>query len=475
MQPMPDALLPVILAGGSGTRLWPLSREHYPKQFLNLAGERTMLQQTLLRLEALAPAPPLLVCNHAHRFLVAEQCRRIGVKPAAILLEPAPRNTAPAVALAAFHACRDGADPLLLVLPADHLIGSAEAFAAAVRCAAPHAADGRLATFGIVPTGAETGYGYIRGGAALGDSVREVAAFVEKPVRAAAERYLADGGYFWNSGIFLFRASAYLAELEVFRPRMHRSCAAAAEQEHADLDFIRPGAAFADCPSESVDYAVMEHTDRAIVAAADMGWSDLGSWRAVAEALPRDADGNAARGDVIAVDTRNSLLRGGDRLLAALGLDGVVVVDTDDAVLVADRARAQDVKRIVEQLRAADRDEHRMHATVYRPWGSAQTFKRGPGFLVKRITVNPGESLSLQMHHHRAEHWVVICGTAEVVRGDECFVLEADASTYIPVGVRHRLANPGTAPLEIIEVQVGDYLSEDDIVRFEDRYGRAQE
>ena len=470
---MDSQLQPVVLAGGSGTRLWPLSRELYPKQFLNLIGDETMLQQALGRLQGLARHPPVVVCNEEHRFVVAEQCRVAGVAPDAILLEPAPRNTAPAVALAALRHLRRGDDPLLLVLAADAHIADVDAFHAAVRVAVPCAAEGRLVVFGATPTRPETGYGYIRCDAAGPERVAEVAAFTEKPSRRVAEQYLAAGGYYWNCGMFLFRASAYMDELRRFRPDIATACEAAIAGLTQDLSFSRPDDTFLDCPSESVDYAVMERTRRAVVVATDMGWTDVGSWDALADIVPRDSHGNAVRGDIVALDTRDSYLSADDRLLTTLGMDGVVVVETSDAVLVADRKRAQDVKGLVDALRRESRPELQLHTTAYRPWGHAETFKKGPGFAVKRLTVFPGESLSLQMHRHRAEHWVVVHGEAEVVRGDERFRLHADESTYIPVGTRHRLANPGEAPLVVIEVQVGDELSEDDIVRFDDRYGRV--
>lgn len=466
-------LQPVILAGGSGTRLWPLSRELHPKQFQTLIGDRTMLQHTLARLEGISREPPVIVCNEEHRFVVAEQCRTYGVTPAAIVLEPVPRSTAPAVALAAFQAQGRGEDPLLLVLAADAHIADVEAFEAAVRRAVSPAERGRLVVFGAEPARAETGYGYIRRGQAGDNGVAEVAAFTEKPSRPVAERYLAEGGYLWNCGMFLFRASTYLGELQSFRPEIANACEASVAGASTDLSFSRPGKAFVDCPAESVDYAVMERTRKAVVVATDMGWTDVGSWDALADISPRDPSGNAVRGDVIALGTRDSYLLAGERLVAALGLEGVVVVETSDAVLVADRKRAQDVKDLVDAMQGASRTEQRQHTTSYRPWGHAEIIKEGPGFLVKRIAVTPGESLSLQLHHHRAEHWVVVRGEADVVRGDERFRLQADESTYIPVGTRHRLANPGPGPLEIVEVWVGDALSEDDIVRFDDRYGRV--
>lgn len=463
--------LPVILAGGAGTRLWPLSRELYPKQFLRLVGDKTMLQHALAMLADLPHRPPAIVCNHDHRFIVAEQCRQQGVEPGVVVLEPVPRNTAPALALAALPAERDD-DPVLLALPADGYIGDVPSFHAAVERALPFAQDGGIVTFGIVPQRPETGYGYIRAGAEAGNGVARVAGFTEKPSPATAAQYLADGGYYWNSGMFMVRASVYLRELHTFRPRIHAACVAAVDAQRKDLDFLRPGDAFQDCPAESIDYAVMENTARAFVVPAQLDWTDLGSWQALAETLHADADRNTISGDVVAIDTRNSHVVGRDRLVATLGLDGMVVVETPDAVLVAAKDRAQEIKELVARLRADARYELREHTTSYRPWGHSETFKESDGFLVKRITVAPGESLSLQMHHHRAEHWVVIRGEAHVQRGEETFVINADESTYIPAGTRHRLTNRGTEPLDVIEVQVGDYLAEDDIVRFDDNYGR---
>ena len=470
---MVDAFLPVILAGGAGTRLWPLSRELYPKQFLRLVGEATMLQHTFARLDGLDGAEPVVVCNHEHRFIVAEQSRQAGVQPGAIILEPAARNTAPALALAALRAVREG-DPVLLALPADAYVGAVDAFHAAARRAIEYAGRGAIATFGVVPTRPETGYGYIRAGRPLAEceGVFEVEAFIEKPAREAAEGYLAAGSYFWNSGMFAVRASIYLEELGKFRPEIHAACRAAVAAEREDLDFLRPGGAFRDSPSDSIDYAVMERTQRAVVVPAEMDWTDLGSWNALSAVLEQDADGNTVEGDVIAVGTRDSHLAASDRLVAVAGMDRVVVVETADAVLVAAKDRVQEVKAVVEELRRRSRSEHHTQATVYRPWGRAETFKAGDGFLVKRIIVAPGEALSLQMHRHRAEHWVVLRGEATVQRGDEQFVVAADESTYIPLGERHRLSNRGSTPLEVIEVQVGTLLSEDDIVRFDDRYGR---
>jgi mannose-1-phosphate guanylyltransferase/mannose-6-phosphate isomerase len=467
-------MIPVILSGGSGTRLWPLSREAYPKQFLPLVGKDTMLQATWQRIAPLASAAPMVVANEEHRFMVAEQLRQVGCVPSAILLEPVGRNTAPAIAVAALQAMREGADPLLLVLPSDHVIADATAFQAAVRQAEPAASQGRLVTFGIVPSAPETGYGYIRAGAALADGVRAVAQFVEKPDEATARGYVASGEYFWNSGMFLFRASVYLAELARQQPAMLAACRAALEGASRDADFVRlDKAAFAACPSDSIDYAVMEHTDAAAVLPIEVGWNDLGSWSALWEVAEQDGNGNAHHGDVLAQDCRNTLAWGHGRLLALLGLENVVVVDTADAVLVAHKDRVQDVKGIVGKLKAEGRSEPTSHRKVYRPWGSYDSIDVGGRFQVKRITVKPGASLSLQMHHHRAEHWIIVSGTGRITRGEEVFTLAENQSTYIPLGVKHRLENPGRLPLELIEVQSGSYLGEDDIVRFEDVYGRG--
>ena len=467
-------MIPVILSGGSGTRLWPLSREAYPKQFLPLVGEHTMLQATWERIAPLASAAPMVVANEEHRFMVAEQLRQVGCVPSAILLEPVGRNTAPAIAVAALQAMREGTDPLLLVLPSDHVISDAPAFQAAVRQAEPAASQGRLVTFGIVPSGPETGYGYIRAGAALADGVRAVAQFVEKPDEATAKAYVDSGEYFWNSGMFLFRASVFLAELERQQGAMLAACRAALEGASRDADFVRlDKAAFAACPSDSIDYAVMEHTDAAAVLPIEVGWNDLGSWSALWEVAEQDGNGNAHHGDVLAQDCRNTLAWGDGRLLALLGLENVVVVDTADAVLVAHKDRVQDVKGIVGRLKAAGRNEPTSHRKVYRPWGSYDSIDVGGRFQVKRITVKPGASLSLQMHHHRAEHWIIVSGTGRITRGEEVFTLAENQSTYIPLGVKHRLENPGRLPLELIEVQSGSYLGEDDIVRFEDVYGRG--
>jgi len=468
-------LIPVILSGGAGTRLWPLSRELYPKQLLALAAKDTMLQETVKRLAGLPTAPPVIVCNEAHRFLVAEQVRQLGVQPGAIVLEPAGRNTAPAIALgahAALEAGGEGADPVLLVLPADHVIRDVAAFQAAAHLALEAAERGELVTFGIVPRAPETGYGYIQRGAAVGGSFR-IARFVEKPTLERAQGFLASGEYYWNSGMFVFKARRYLEELERLAPQMARSCRAAFERASADLDFTRIDAAsFASCPSDSIDYAVMEKVSDALVVPLDAGWSDVGSWSALHEACDADAAGNVARGDVLAEDCRGCFLYSESRLVAAVGLEDHVVVETKDAVLVAPRGRVQGVKKLVGRLKALGRYEHSLHREVYRPWGSYDSVENGQRFQVKRLKVKPGATLSLQMHHHRAEHWIVVSGTARITRGDEVFLLEENQSTYIPIGVRHRIENPGKIPLHIIEVQSGSYLGEDDIVRLEDRYGR---
>lgn len=488
---------PVILSGGSGTRLWPLSREQFPKQLLPLLGESTLLQETVLRLDALAAPemadvreadgdirPPVVVCNEQHRFLVAEQLRQLDRVPEALILEPAGRNTAPALTLAALVAEAGGTDPLLLVMPADHVLTDVMGFARAVGLAVPHARDGTLVTFGIVPTGAETGYGYIRRGApvASGSEVCYLDAFVEKPDTQSAERYVSSREFYWNSGMFLLRCSVWLQAIERLAPDILTACRSAVAGGAEDGDFFRLDAgAFERCPSNSIDYAVMEKITgnadpgglRTAVVPLNAGWSDVGAWSSLWEVSSADAEGNVVRGDVYAHETRSSLLLAEHRLVAAVGLENVIVVETADAVLVARRDRAQDVRRIVERLKSQGRGECESHRKVYRPWGSYEGLDAGGRFQVKRIIVKPGASLSLQMHHHRAEHWVVVRGTARVVRDDEEILLTENQSTYIPLGVRHRLGNPGILPLEIIEVQSGSYLGEDDIVRFEDAYGRS--
>jgi mannose-1-phosphate guanylyltransferase/mannose-6-phosphate isomerase len=472
-------LIPVILSGGAGTRLWPLSREHYPKQFLPLVSERTMIQDTALRSVGLPDVgAPIVVCNEAHRFLVAEQLRQIGIEPRSILLEPAGRNTAPAVAIAALaaiasaRACGDSGDPLLLVLPADHVLEDLAAFKRAVDTAIPAAREGRFVTFGVVPTHPETGYGYIRRGAGDG-AVRPVAEFVEKPDEARAKTFVESGNYFWNSGMFLLPAQGYLDELGELDPQMIAACRKAFEAAQHDLDFIRlDRAAFEACRSDSIDYALMEKTDRAAVVSLSAGWSDVGSWASLQDVLPSDAAGNVTRGDVMAEDVRNCLLYSTERLVAAVGLEGHVVIETKDAVMVAPKNRVQDVKLLVEKMRKAGRGEAGLHREVFRPWGSYDSVDAGPRFQVKRLTVKPGATLSLQKHQHRAEHWVVVKGTARITRDEDVFLLSENESTFIPVGAVHRIENPGTEPLQIIEVQSGGYLGEDDIIRLDDNYGR---
>jgi len=473
-------LTPVILSGGAGTRLWPLSRELYPKQLLVLLGKRTMIQQTALRLGGLSAAAPVIVCNEAHRFLVAEQLRQLSLAPKAIVLEPFGRNTAPAIALAALATLQanGGEDSVLLVLPADHVIRDVPAFHNAVQVALPAAREGHLVTLGVVPQSAETGYGYIRReGGRLAESgsggVHRIAQFVEKPNLERARQFVESGEYYWNSGMFMFGARRYLEELQRLAPQIADVCREAFEKAKGDLDFTRVDPkTFESCPSDSIDYAVMEKTSDAVVVPLDAGWSDVGSWAALHDASPLDSDGNVARGDVLVEDSEGCYLYAESRLVAAVGLKDHVVIETKDAVLVAPKNRVQDVKKLVGRLKEQGRYEHSLHREVFRPWGSYDSIENGERFQVKRLKVNPGATLSLQMHHHRAEHWVVVSGTARIVRGDEEFLLEENQSTYIPIGVKHRIENPGKIPLQIIEVQSGSYLGEDDIVRFEDRYGR---
>jgi mannose-1-phosphate guanylyltransferase/mannose-6-phosphate isomerase len=472
-------LTPVILSGGAGTRLWPLSRELYPKQLLALTGERTMLQQTALRLEGLQATAPVVVCNEAHRFLVAEQLRQINIEPRALVLEPFGRNTAPAIALAALAAVKAGgadADPVLLVLPADHVIRDVPTFQKAVKIALPAAEQGKLVTFGVVPNAPETGYGYIQRvevSTGPAEGVHRIARFVEKPDADRAAQFVRSGEYYWNSGMFMFRARRYLQELEKLAPEIAKVCASAFGSAKSDLDFTRiEPKAFEHCPSDSIDYAVMEKTADAVVVPLDAGWSDVGSWAALHAACESDNKGNVARGDVISEDSGGCYLYSESRLVAVVGLQDHVVIETKDAVLVAPKERVQDVKKLVYRLKEQGRYEHSLHREVFRPWGSYDSIENGPRFQVKRLKVKPGAVLSLQMHHHRAEHWIVVSGTARITRGDEVFLLEENQSTYIPIGVRHRIENPGKIPVHIIEVQSGSYLGEDDIVRFEDRYGR---
>ncbi|MCP9790107.1 mannose-1-phosphate guanylyltransferase/mannose-6-phosphate isomerase [Cyanobium sp. Maggiore-St4-Cus] len=474
-----SALVPVILCGGTGTRLWPLSRASYPKQYWPLAstGEDTLLQQTQQRLAGLPGlGAPLLICNEDHRFIVAEQLRQIGVEPQAILLEPVGRNTAPAVAVAALQATAHGEDPLLLVLAADHVIRDAATFRATVTAGMAAAEAGQLVTFGIVPTAPETGYGYIEAAQSLlgANEPVPIARFVEKPDRATAEQFLATGRFTWNSGMFLFKASAILAELERLAPEVVSACRSSLEHDSADLDFLRlEREAFASCPSVALDVAVMERTDRGAVLPLEAGWSDVGSWSALWETADQDSDGNVLRGRVISEGSSNCYLRSEHRLVVGLGVEDLVVVETDDVVLVAHRDRAQEVKAIVGRLEREGAPESKAHRKIYRPWGSYDGVTEGERWQVKRIVVNPGASLSLQMHHHRAEHWIVVQGTAVVEKDGGRELVGENQSTYIPLGCRHRLSNPGKIPVELIEVQSGPYLGEDDIVRFEDRYGRS--
>lgn len=468
-------LHPVVLSGGSGTRLWPLSRQNQPKQFLSLIGDRSLFQETILRASKLPGVqPPVTVCSEDHRFMVGEQLQEIGVASGGILLEPVARNTAPAIALAALHLVARDPDATMLVMPADHLIEDEAAFREAVAQAAHLGEAGWLVTFGIRPDYAETGYGYILRGELLSDSGYRVQRFVEKPDQATAERYVAEGTYAWNSGMFLFKAQRYLDELAQHAVDILAAATAAYATAGSDLDFIRIDKdAFATSPSDSIDYAVMEKTSRAAVVPVSCGWSDIGSWSSLWSVAERDADGNRHEGDVISVDTRGSLVRASDRrMIATIGVEDLVVIDTADATLVARKDRVQDVKAIVDKLKAAGRTEHLFHRKVYRPWGSYDSIGVGERFQVKRIVVKPGAALSLQKHHKRAEHWIVVSGVAEVTCDDKVFDLHENESTYIPLGSVHRLRNRGTEPVELIEVQSGSYLGEDDIVRLEDVYGR---
>ncbi|AFU97753.1 mannose-1-phosphate guanylyltransferase/mannose-6-phosphate isomerase [Simiduia agarivorans] len=467
-------ILPVILAGGTGTRLWPLSRDLMPKQYLNLDRKQTMLQATVSRLEKINSLPPLVICNEEHRFIAAEQLRQIGSLDHNILLEPAGKNTAPAIALAAFSALAKGNDPLMLVLAADHVITDTVAFKNAIEKAVELASENKLVTFGIVPTNPETGYGYIR----RGEPVRtgfHVAEFVEKPDRVTALKYLESGEFYWNSGMFMFRASLFLSELKKHRADIFHACELAMADVDPDMDFVRVNKeAFMTCPAESVDYAVMEKTNAAVVLPQDIGWNDVGAWSSLWEISKKDANYNVHHGDVQDVECTGNFVYAENSLVVTLGLHDSVVVQTKDAVLVAAKDQVQNVKSVVQKLKSLGRDEYRVHREVYRPWGKYDSIDRGRRYQVKRITVNPGEKLSIQMHHHRSEHWIVVSGTAKVTIDNLEKLLSENQSIYIPLGSVHALENPGKIPLELIEVQSGAYLGEDDIVRFSDRYGRTQ-
>ena len=466
-------IFPAIMCGGSGTRLWPLSRALFPKQFLPLVNDTSMLQDTMQRLPE-GCASSVFICNEEHRFLLAEQVRNLTDKPQTILLEPEGRNTAPAIALAAINALEQNEEALLLVLAADHVIENQQAFHQAIATATKVAEQGKLVTFGIVPTHAETGYGYIKQGQEQALGSFKVAEFVEKPSETLAQEYLDSGQYLWNSGMFLFKASRYLEELAKFRPDILQACEKSMTQVSQDLDFLRPNKeAFLACPSESIDYAVMEKTADAEVVPLDAGWNDVGSYSALWDVCQQDDNKNVIKGDILAHSTTNSYLHSQNKLIATVGVDNLVVIDTPDAVLVANKDKVQDVKKIVEQLKAENRPESSLHREVYRPWGKYDSIDMGERFQVKRITVKPGAKLSVQMHHHRAEHWIIVSGTAKVTIDDNTVLLSENQSTFIPIGAVHALENPGKLPLEMIEVQSGSYLGEDDIVRFEDKYGRA--
>ena len=464
---------PVILAGGSGSRLWPKSRAALPKQFLSLTSDNTMLQDTVARLHGTNAEHPIFICNESHRFLVAEQLRNKQVEHSGILLEPVGRNTAPAIALAALHSTKNGEDPVLLILAADHLIKNIEAFHSAVEDAESLANDGKLVTFGIVPTQAHTGYGYIKSGETIpyGFNVSE---FIEKPDFETALKYVSSDKYFWNSGMFMFKASRYIEELEKFNPTMLDVCKRAIETEAPDLDFIRVDSEiFCTCPDDSIDYAVMEKTDSAAMVPLDAGWSDVGSWKSLWETSEKDKNGNVCIGDTILENTTNSYVNAEERLISVIGLENVIVVETKDAVMVASKDDSQSIKHVVNQLKAEKRPEFEFHREVFRPWGSYDSIDSGARFQVKRITVKPSEKLSVQMHHHRAEHWIVVSGSANVTIDEQTQLVTENESVYIPIGAVHSLENPGKIPLELIEVQSGAYLGEDDIVRFSDRYGRV--
>ncbi len=467
-------MIPVILSGGSGTRLWPLSRPLYPKQFLALHTDKTLFQETVSRLKHLGSLDPIVVCNDEHRFIVAENLRDIGCAAQNIILEPVGRNTAPAIAAAALVAMKDGDDPILIVLPADHIIENLDAFGSAVEIAKRLADEGRLVTFGITPTEAHTGYGYIELGKSLETDVHEIADFKEKPDQETAEEFVKSGQYLWNGGMFCFRASSFLAELEKLQPELLEQVKNAVDKSKVDLDFDRLDKdAFEKCLDISIDYAVMEHTKNGVVVSLDAAWSDIGAWDSVWNVSAKDVNGNVCKGDVIVRDSKDNLIYSQNKLVSVLGVEGLVIIETQDAILVADKNNVQDVKKIVDTLKAAGRSEARHHRTVYRPWGHYDSICMGERDQVKRITVKPGAKLSLQKHHHRSEHWVVVKGTAHVTKGDELLTVTENESVYLPLGIVHALENPGKIDLEIIEVQTGSYLGEDDIIRLEDQYGRV--
>ncbi|EFE9871441.1 mannose-1-phosphate guanylyltransferase/mannose-6-phosphate isomerase [Escherichia coli] len=470
-------LLPVIMAGGTGSRLWPMSRELYPKQFLRLYGQRSMLQETVLRLDDVDAREPVVICNQEHRFLVAEQLRQINKLSHNIILEPVGRNTASAIALAALSAIENGDDPILLVLAADHIINNKLAFHQAIKSAFKFALQGRLVTFGIVPTGPETGYGYIHRGQeeTLDEQIAyQVSRFVEKPNKETAESYIASGEYYWNSGMFMFRAKKYLEELEKFRPDILDACKAAIQGCKESDEFIKVDRdLFIACPDESVDYAVMEKTTDAVVVGLDADWSDVGSWSALWEVSPKDDKGNVLTGDTFLHNANNCYINTDEKLIAAIGVDDLVIINTKDAVLVVNKDQVQDVKKVVEYLKANHRSEYKRHREIYRPWGRCDVVVQTERFNVNRITVKPGAAFSMQMHHHRTEHWVILSGTGEVTIKDQKFLLTENQSTFIPIGAQHRLENPGKIPLELLEIQSGSYLGDDDIIRIKDQYGRC--
>lgn len=468
-------IIPVVLSGGSGTRLWPLSRKAHPKQLLPLLNETSLLQDTVNRLEGLNEvSDAVVICNEEYRFMVAEQIRSSNINASSIILEPVGRNTAPAIALAAFNAVQENNDSVMLVLPADHDIKNISDFHKSIEIGYEQAQQNHFVTFGILPDSPETGYGYIKSATKVGiQEVSVIDQFVEKPDIATATKYLEEGGYYWNSGMFMFKASEYLAALEEFSPEIYSACQKAVNTAERDMDFVRVGIEeFKACPSDSIDYAVMENVDNAVVIPVDIGWSDVGSWAALHEIGNKDSDNNICLGDIETVSTTNSYIRADHKLVTTLGVEDLIIVDTDDALLVANKNHVQDIKQIVETLSDNNREEVILHKRVCRPWGCYQGIDHSERFQVKRITVNPGAVLSLQMHHHRAEHWIVVNGTAKVTKGDDVFVLSENESTYIPLGTKHRLENAGKIPLELIEVQTGSYLGEDDIVRFDDVYGR---